>query len=157
MASASSPLIRPHPHHVQSYDSIVTPSAIADEELTEEELAEYERGIISWRRATRYDFWFRREWFWGYIISIVLIILVTLMTVFHHQVSTTGFLGWMLRFVYCEADETDYRLVDAVCARVAKTQAWLAHTHRPDLSPEFPSTFRKWQVSLSIFCPVLTL
>jgi hypothetical protein len=89
MATASSPLLSPSHPRERSYDSTSTtsPEDIAEAELTEEELKEYERGIISWSKATRYDFWFRREWFWGYIIGAILIVLVTLMSFFHHKVS----------------------------------------------------------------------
>ena len=140
MASSSSPLIRPNNPHHQSYDSIVTPSAIADEELTEEELAEYERGIISWSRATRHDFWFRREWFWGYIVSIALMILVTLMTIFHHRVNLTldRSSSWFLWLT------ADHRMVDAVRTRVAEAEIWLAHANRLDLPPQLPAFVREW-------------
>ena len=140
MASSSSPLIRPNNPHHQSYDSIVTPSAIADEELTEEELAEYERGIISWSRATRHDFWFRREWFWGYIVSIALIILVTLMTIFHHRVSIVVNHSF-LWFLWLTAD---HRMVDAVRSRVAEAEVRLAHANRLDLPPQLPAFVREW-------------
>jgi hypothetical protein len=87
MTTSTTPLLQPesgNPQH--AYSAVTSPEAIADEELTTEELAEYERGIISWRRARRYDFWFRKEWRWGYAIAVVAIVLVTLMSVYHHRV-----------------------------------------------------------------------
>ena len=90
-SSETAPLFQ-HTHQTPSYHT--SPTSIADAELTEEELEEYERGIISWSRARRFDFWFRREWFWGYIGGIVLIVLVVLMTVFHHRVSQAASLKY---------------------------------------------------------------
>lgn len=90
MASSTTPLLQPEPGETRSaYNTATSPESIAEEELTEEELAEYERGIISWRRARRYDFWFRKEWRWGYAIAVVAIVLVTLMSVYHHRVSVS--------------------------------------------------------------------
>ena len=90
MASSTTPLLQPEPGETRSaYNTATSPESIAEEELTEEELAEYERGIISWRRARRHDFWFRKEWRWGYAIAVVAIVLVTLMSVYHHRVGVT--------------------------------------------------------------------
>lgn len=56
-------------------------------ELTEEEREEYEKGIITWSKATRPSFWFRKEWTWYYVIFVVIVVLVALMAFFHHRVS----------------------------------------------------------------------
>ena len=58
-----------------------------DDELTKDELIEYERGVITWRNARKWQFWLRTEWIWGYIICIILIVIIALMSFFHHRVS----------------------------------------------------------------------
>ena len=58
----------------------------SDDELTEEERIEYEKGIINWSKTRNWRFWFRREWLWWYILLIVIVVVVALMVFFHHDV-----------------------------------------------------------------------
>ncbi len=58
-----------------------------EEELTEDERIEYEKGIISWAKIRNWRFWIRREWLWWYILAVILVILVALMAFFHQSVS----------------------------------------------------------------------
>jgi hypothetical protein len=58
-----------------------------EEELTEDERIEYEKGVISWEKAKNWRFWLRKEWIWYYVIFIVLVVLVGLMAFFHTDVS----------------------------------------------------------------------
>lgn len=87
MSISQTPLLRGDPDETRHTYTPESPEAIAEEELTEEELAEYERGIISWRKARRFDFWVRKEWRWGYALGVVAIVGVVLMTVYRHRVS----------------------------------------------------------------------
>ena len=67
-----------YPHHPIMQES--------DDELTEEERIEYEKGIINWSKTRNWRFWFRREWLWWYILLIVIVVVVALMVFFHHDV-----------------------------------------------------------------------
>jgi hypothetical protein len=57
-----------------------------DDELTEDERIEYEKGIITWEKAKRLSFWFRKEWIWYYFGLLLLLIVVALMAFFHRSV-----------------------------------------------------------------------
>ena len=59
-----------------------------EEELTEDEREEYEKGIITMNKARNWRFWFRREWLWYYVVLVILVVLVALMVFFHHDVGT---------------------------------------------------------------------
>lgn len=59
----------------------------ADDELTEEERVEYEKGILTWDKAKDWRFWIRKEWTWYYLLFLLIVVLVALMAFFHHSVS----------------------------------------------------------------------
>ncbi|GFZ45062.1 hypothetical protein JCM24511_02788 [Saitozyma sp. JCM 24511] len=65
-----------------------------DEELTEDERIEYEKGLITWEKAKDWRFWFRKEWWYYYLVFIFLIIIVALMAFFH-----TRIVDWLTPFV----------------------------------------------------------
>lgn len=62
-------------------------NTLYEDELTEEERIEYERGILTWAKCKHWRFWIRKEWIWYYVILVVVIVLVALMTFFHKSVS----------------------------------------------------------------------
>jgi hypothetical protein len=63
-----------------------------DEELTEEEREEYEKGVITWSKCKNWRFWIRKEWIWYYVGFVLLVVLVALMAFFHSSVrSVTPF------------------------------------------------------------------
>lgn len=62
-------------------------STVYDDELTEEERVEYEKGVLTWSKCKDWRFWIRKEWIWYYVLFIVLVVLVALMAFFHHSVS----------------------------------------------------------------------
>ena len=59
----------------------------ADEELTEEERVEYEKGILTWGKVRNWRFWIRKEWIWYYVAFVIIVVLVALMAFFHKTVS----------------------------------------------------------------------
>ena len=59
-----------------------------DDELTEEERVEYEKGILTWGKVKNWRFWIRKEWIWYYVAFVLIVVVVALMTFFHHSVST---------------------------------------------------------------------
>jgi len=63
-------------------------STVYDDELTEAEREEYEKGVLTWAKCKNWRFWIRKEWLWYYVIFVVLVVLVALMTFFHKSVST---------------------------------------------------------------------
>lgn len=60
-----------------------------EEELTADELAEYEKGVITWDKVKNWRYWVRKEWWYWYIILLVIVVVVALMVFFHHSVSTS--------------------------------------------------------------------
>lgn len=72
------------PHHAHPYSSIMHET---EQELTEDEREAYEDGILTWDKAKNWRFWIRKEWTWYYIAFVLLVIVVALMAIFHHQVS----------------------------------------------------------------------
>ncbi|CAD6563915.1 MAG: Tlg2-vesicle protein [Tremellales sp. Tagirdzhanova-0007] len=74
-----------HPHQSLMRES--------DDELTEEERIEYEKGIISWSKIRNWRYWFRREWLWWYILLVVIVVVVALMVFFHHDI-----VNWLTPF-----------------------------------------------------------
>lgn len=80
-------------------------TSVEDEELTEDELVEYEKGVISWDNAKRWRFWFRKEWIWGYVGLAVLAAIFIVMSVLHHKVTNRSadspspkFRGQLMRY-----------------------------------------------------------
>lgn len=73
----------PKPHN-ESHHGMMEET---EEELTEDEWAQYEQGVLSWEKAKNWKFGIRKEWWWWYLIFVVLIVLVALMAFFHRQVS----------------------------------------------------------------------
>jgi hypothetical protein len=59
----------------------------SDEELTEEERVEYEKGILTWGKVKNWRFWIRKEWIWYYLAFVLIVVVVALMTFFHKSVS----------------------------------------------------------------------
>lgn len=74
-------------HLSQETSSTSTNPLTADEELTEEERVEYEKGILTWGKVRNWRFWVRKEWIWYYIGFILIVVVVALMAFFHHSVS----------------------------------------------------------------------
>jgi hypothetical protein len=61
-------------------------STVYDDELTEEERIEYEKGVLTWSKCKNWRFWIRKEWKWYYLIFLVIVVLVALMAFFHRSV-----------------------------------------------------------------------
>jgi len=57
-----------------------------DVELTEQERAEYERGLVTWDRAKNWRFWIRREWTPLYLAAIVVLAAVSFVAIYHREV-----------------------------------------------------------------------
>ncbi|WVQ85083.1 hypothetical protein IAT38_007247 [Cryptococcus sp. DSM 104549] len=86
---------QPHPPHhaagpathpatrTQTHHSIMQET---EEELTEDELIEYEKGVITWEKAKSWRFWIRKEWLWWYLAFVVIVVVVALMAFFHHSI-----------------------------------------------------------------------
>ncbi|WWC62743.1 uncharacterized protein I303_105340 [Kwoniella dejecticola CBS 10117] len=79
------------PARVKSRHSIMHET---DEELTEDEKIEYEKGLITWEKAKNWRFWLRKEWIWWYLIFILIVVVVALMAFFHHSI-----INWLSPFV----------------------------------------------------------
>ncbi|WWC88530.1 uncharacterized protein L201_003441 [Kwoniella dendrophila CBS 6074] len=80
-----------NPQRVKSRHSIMEET---DEELTEDERIEYEKGLITWEKAKNWRFWIRKEWTLWYIAFILIVIVVALMAFFHHSI-----IDWLTPFV----------------------------------------------------------
>ncbi|WVR06455.1 hypothetical protein IAU60_003486 [Kwoniella sp. DSM 27419] len=65
-----------------------------EEELTEDEKIEYEKGLLTWNKAKSWRFWIRKEWIWWYIIFALIVVVVALMAFFHHDI-----INWLSPFV----------------------------------------------------------
>ncbi|OCF45988.1 hypothetical protein I317_00076 [Kwoniella heveanensis CBS 569] len=65
-----------------------------EEELTEDEKIEYEKGLITWEKAKSVKFWFRKEWTLWYILFVLIVVVVALMAFFHHSI-----INWLSPFV----------------------------------------------------------
>lgn len=70
-----------------------TTRMVGDDELTEEERIEYEKGILTWGKVKDWRFWIRKDWTWYYVLFVVIVVIVALMTFFHHSVSLTAARG----------------------------------------------------------------
>ncbi|OCF57091.1 hypothetical protein L486_05950 [Kwoniella mangroviensis CBS 10435] len=76
---------------IQSRHSIMQET---EDELTEDERIEYEKGLITWEKAKNWRFWLRKEWIWWYIAFILIVVVVALMAFFHHSI-----IDWLTPFV----------------------------------------------------------
>jgi hypothetical protein len=88
-----------------------------DEELTEEEREEYEKGVITWSKCKNWRFWIRKEWVWYYVGFVLLVVLVALMAFFHSSVrSHISFerVGRGKRTIWAGADRRDPKLFQGV-------------------------------------------
>ncbi|WRT67925.1 uncharacterized protein IL334_004899 [Kwoniella shivajii] len=65
-----------------------------EDELTEDERIEYEKGLITWGKAKNWRFWIRKEWIWWYIAFVLIVVVVALMAFFHHSI-----IDWLSPFV----------------------------------------------------------
>ncbi|WVQ96474.1 hypothetical protein IAU59_003579 [Kwoniella sp. CBS 9459] len=65
-----------------------------EEELTEDEKIEYEKGLITWEKAKSVKFWIRKEWTLWYILFVLIVVVVALMAFFHHSI-----INWLSPFV----------------------------------------------------------
>jgi len=65
-----------------------------DEELTEDERIEYEKGLITWGKVKNWRYWIRKEWWYYYVIVLVIVVLVALMLFFHKSI-----VNWLSPFV----------------------------------------------------------
>ncbi|RSH79265.1 Tlg2-vesicle protein [Apiotrichum porosum] len=65
------------------------------DELTAAERREYERGLLTWDRASNWRFWIRREWIGWYALGLLLMVGVSLVAVFHRQI-----IHHLMPFVY---------------------------------------------------------
>lgn len=95
----------------------------SDDELTEEERVEYEKGILTWGKVRNWRFWIRKEWIWYYLAFVLIVVVVALMAFFHKSVSTPP----PLKMVEWLADGLDHRLVNTLRAEVARTEIRLAY------------------------------
>jgi hypothetical protein len=66
--------------------------------LTEDEREAYEDGLLTWEKAKKWRFWVRKEWTWYYVAFVLLVVVVALMAIFHHQVSDSTPRGIPKRF-----------------------------------------------------------
>lgn len=85
---------------MNSTDRLQPPARMtAEDELTEEERIEYEKGILTWSKAKDWRFWIRKEWTWYYLIFLLIVLVVALMTFFHHSVGrgSSKWICWMDR------------------------------------------------------------
>ncbi|TCD63005.1 Tlg2-vesicle protein [Steccherinum ochraceum] len=44
------------------------------------------KGLIDWQAMKNWRFWLRKEWFWYYVIGIIVTVLFALITIFHEQI-----------------------------------------------------------------------
>jgi uncharacterized membrane protein YdjX (TVP38/TMEM64 family) len=56
-----------------------SPTPSEAEELTRE-------SVVDWKTLSSWRFWLRREWFWYYVIAIILSTITALITIYHHQI-----------------------------------------------------------------------
>ncbi|ODO09956.1 hypothetical protein I350_02179 [Cryptococcus amylolentus CBS 6273] len=78
-------------HPLRHHHSILSET---EEELTEEELIEYEKGVLTWEKAKNWRFWLRKEWAWYYVAFVLIVVVVALMAFFHHSI-----INWLSPFV----------------------------------------------------------
>ncbi|ODO05114.1 hypothetical protein L198_01801 [Cryptococcus wingfieldii CBS 7118] len=78
-------------HPLRHHHSILSET---EEELTEEELIEYEKGVLTWEKAKNWRFWLRKEWAWYYVAFVLIVAVVALMAFFHHSI-----INWLSPFV----------------------------------------------------------
>ena len=75
------------PLHVPDHPLHHSTMQETDQELTEDERAAYEAGILDWNKMKSWRYWIRREWLWYYILGLVIVVVVGLMAFFHKDVS----------------------------------------------------------------------
>ncbi|WVF68958.1 hypothetical protein IAT40_003732 [Kwoniella sp. CBS 6097] len=81
----------PTPTRTHTHHSIMDET---EEELTEDEKIEYEKGLITWDKAKSVKFWIRKEWTLWYILFVLIVVVVALMAFFHHSI-----INWLSPFV----------------------------------------------------------
>ncbi|KIK64267.1 hypothetical protein GYMLUDRAFT_40552 [Collybiopsis luxurians FD-317 M1] len=53
---------------------------------TPSEMRELQTSAIDFKAMMNWRFWLRREWLWYYVIGVIIVVLSTLMTIFHDQI-----------------------------------------------------------------------
>jgi uncharacterized membrane protein YdjX (TVP38/TMEM64 family) len=53
---------------------------------TPSEVKELQSSAVDWKRLSTRKFWFRREWLWYYVALVVILVLSTLLIIFHTQI-----------------------------------------------------------------------
>ncbi|KAF9467631.1 hypothetical protein BDZ94DRAFT_1248593 [Collybia nuda] len=53
---------------------------------TPSEAKELKTGVFDWKTLGQWRFWIRREWLWYYVALVVILVLTTLMTIYHKQI-----------------------------------------------------------------------
>ncbi|KAK8858708.1 hypothetical protein IAR55_002937 [Kwoniella newhampshirensis] len=76
---------QPSSHHIMQE---------TEDELTQDELIEYEKGLLTWDKAKNWRFWLRKEWVGWYIAFVLIVVVVALMAFFHHSI-----INWLSPFV----------------------------------------------------------
>nr|XP_031864335.1 uncharacterized protein CI109_000248 [Kwoniella shandongensis]KAA5531407.1 hypothetical protein CI109_000248 [Kwoniella shandongensis] len=98
----TSPASYPHPHphpQPQHYSSHIHRSTHhimqeTEDELTQDELIEYEKGLLTWEKAKSWKFWIGKEWIGWYVAFVLIVVVVALMAFFHHSI-----INWLSPFV----------------------------------------------------------
>ena len=121
----------PHHHIMQE----------TDEELTEDERIEYEKGLITWEKAKSWRFWIRKEWTWIYVVLILLIVLVALVAFFHSQVSLKSF-NHVLDMLFRSGSRADNQLAHTCCSEATAVERRVSYTGCGIICPEFPPAVR---------------
>jgi hypothetical protein len=79
--NVSSPHKDPYASNAQIRGGLRTPSP------TPSEADELSRtSALDWNKLKNPRFWFRREWLWYYVGTVLLTALVTVITIYHHQI-----------------------------------------------------------------------
>lgn len=74
------------PSEASRAPSLAPTDATAETTLTREEQVEYERGLLTWSRATNWRFWVRWKWVPWYLLIVLFITAVCLVGAYHRQV-----------------------------------------------------------------------
>lgn len=73
-------------------------AAIADSELTQAEREEYQRGLVTWKKAKSWRFWIRWKWVPWYALLLAAMCVLATLSIYHREVSSH------LRYVWFGGD-----------------------------------------------------